>query len=141
MVSAAVVATVNRPDAVLAPDPTVVITRGGHIQHTDHRAAAMAALDAVYPAARNALAFPHLVIHEGLEPHVVRWMYLFWTERPDAWVDVTDTLDVKLAALREHASQIRDPEGFEERIRAWSAEDAEPLGVAAVDGFRLLELG
>ncbi len=129
-----------RPDAVLASDPTVVITRGGHIQHTDHRAAAMAALDAVYPAARNALAFPHLVIHEGLEPHAVRWMYLFWTERPDTWVDISDTLEVKLAALHEHASQIRDPEGFDERIREWSAEDAGPFGVTAVDPFRLLDL-
>lgn len=129
-----------RPDAVLAPDPTVVITRSGHVQHTDHRAAAMAALDAVYPAARNALAFPNLVIHEGLEPHVVRWMYLFWSERPDAWVDVSATMDARIAALREHASQIREPEGFEERIRAWAAEEAGPFGVEAVDGFRLLDL-
>jgi LmbE family N-acetylglucosaminyl deacetylase len=130
-----------RPDAVLAPDPTVVITRDGHIQHTDHRAAAMAALDAVYPAARNALAFPHLVTHEGLEPHAVRWMYLFWTERPDTWVDISETLEVKLAALHEHASQIREPEGFDEGIREWSAEDAGQFGVAAVDPFRLLDLG
>jgi LmbE family N-acetylglucosaminyl deacetylase len=129
-----------RPDAVLAPDPTVVITRGGHVQHTDHRAAAMAALDAVYPAARNGLAFPHLAIHEGLEPHVVRWLYMFWTDRPDTWVDISDTLEVKLAALHEHASQIRDPEGFDERIREWSAEDAGLFGVTAVDPFRLLDL-
>jgi LmbE family N-acetylglucosaminyl deacetylase len=130
-----------RPDAVMAPDPTVVITRGGHVQHTDHRAAAMAALDAVYPAARNALAFPNLVIHEALEPHAVRWMYLFWTDRPDTWVDVSDTMAVRIAALREHASQIREPEGFEERIREWAAEDAGPFGVDAVDSFRLLDLG
>ncbi len=129
-----------RPDAVLAPDPTVVITRGGHVQHTDHRTAAIAALDAVYPAARNALAFPHLVVHEGLEPHVVRWMYLFWTDRPDTWVDISATMDVKLAALREHASQIRNPDGLEERIREWAAEDAGRLGVAAVDPFRVLDL-
>jgi LmbE family N-acetylglucosaminyl deacetylase len=129
-----------RPDAVVAPDPTVVITRGGHVQHTDHRAAAMAALDAVSPAARNALAFPHLVTHEGLEPHVVRWMYLFWTERPDVFVDISGTMAVKIAALREHASQIREPEGFEQRIREWSAEDAGAFEVDAVDAFRLLEL-
>ncbi len=132
---------VFRPDAVLAPDPTVVVTRSGRIQHTDHRAAAMAALDAVYPAARNALAFPHLVIHEGLEAHTVPWMYLFWTDRPDAWVDVSDTMDAKIAALREHASQIRDPDGLESRVRAWAAEDADPFGVVAVDSFRLLDLG
>lgn len=130
-----------RPDAVMSPDPTVVITRDGHVQHTDHRAAAMAALDAVYPAARNALAFPHLVTHEGLEPHAVRWMYLFWTERPDAWVDVSGTLDVRLAALHEHVSQLRDPAGLDARVRAWAAEDAGRFGVEAVDPFRVLDLG
>ena len=70
-------------------DPTVVIHDDGFIQHTDHRDAAMAAVDAVYPAARNAMAFPHLVTDEGLEPHVVSWLYLFWTDKPNAWVDVT----------------------------------------------------
>ena len=60
-----------RPDTVAAPDPTVVIHDDGFIQHVDHRAAAMAAVDAVYPASENAMAFPHLVTAEGLEPHVV----------------------------------------------------------------------
>ncbi len=129
-----------RPDAVMTPDPTVVITSSGHIQHTDHRAAGMAAVDAVYPAARNAMAFPHLVLHEGLEPHVVRWLYLFWSERPDAWVDVSATLEVRLAALREHASQIREPEQLEGRIRDWAAEGADRFGVQAVDGFRVIEV-
>ncbi|MEZ4596312.1 MAG: hypothetical protein R3C32_05385 [Chloroflexota bacterium] len=101
----------------------------------------MAVLDAVYPAARNALAFPHLVTHEGLEPHAVRWMYLFWTERPDAWVDVSGTLDVRLAALHEHVSQLRDPAGLDARVRAWAAEDAGRFGVEAVDPFRVLDLG
>ena len=49
-----------RPDAVLCGDPEVVIHGGGGINHTDHRAAAMAAVDAVYPAARNPMAFPWL---------------------------------------------------------------------------------
>jgi LmbE family N-acetylglucosaminyl deacetylase len=129
-----------RPDAVMTPDPTVVFTSSGFVQHTDHRAAGMAAVDAVYPAARNAMAFPHLVLHEGLEPHVVRWLYLFWSERNDAWVDVSATLEVRLAALREHASQIRDADGLEPRIRAWAAEGAERFGVEAVDAFRVVEL-
>src|SRR3954467_5263277 len=49
-----------KPDAVVCMDPTVVITRGGFIQHVDHRAAAIAAIDAVYPASRTAMAFPSL---------------------------------------------------------------------------------
>ncbi len=130
-----------RPDAVLTMDPTVLIHADGYIQHTDHREAAIATVDAVYPAARNAMAFPHLMIDEGLEPHTVGRLYLFWTDRADTWVDVSDTLEVKLAALREHASQIREPEALEERVRSWASEDAARFEVAAVEAFRLVDVG
>jgi LmbE family N-acetylglucosaminyl deacetylase len=128
-----------RPDAVLTNDPTVLIGDEGYIQHTDHRAAGMAALDAVYPAARNAMAFPHLA-RDGLAPHEVPRVYLFWTERPNAWVDVSATLERKIAALREHVSQIRKPAELEERIRGWAGEEGERVGVAAADSFRVVRL-
>lgn len=130
-----------RPDAVLTMDPTVLITTSGHIQHTDHREAAIAAVDAVYPAARNAMAFPHLMLQEGLEPHTVGRLYLFWSDQPNAWVDATDTLEVKLAALREHVSQIREPAELEDRIREWATEEATRFGVAAVESFRVVDIG
>jgi len=130
-----------RPDAVATPDPTILITQTGHVQHTDHRAAAMAAVDAVYPAARNAMAFPDLAIDEGLEPHSVRWLYFFWTDRPNAWVDVTDTLEVKIAALREHASQLRQPAELEDRIREWARAEGERAGVGAAESFWVVDIG
>ena len=129
-----------KPDAVLTMDPTVLIHADGYIQHTDHRAAAIAAVDAVYPAARNAMAFPHLMIDEGLDPHTVSRLYLFWTDRPNAWVDVSSTLDSKIAALREHASQIKEPEALEERIRTWATEEAGRFGVDAVESFRVVDV-
>ncbi len=129
-----------RPDAVATFDPTVVIHADGHVQHTDHREAAMAAVDAVYPAARNAMAFPNLVLHEGLDPHAVGRLYLFWTDRPNAWVDVTDTLDVKILALREHASQLRTPAELEERIRAWATDEGARFGVSAAESFRVVQI-
>ena len=128
-----------RPDAVLTLDPTVLIHREGYIQHTDHRAAAMAAVDAVYPAARNPMAFPHLALG-GLPAHDVRWVYLFWTDEPSAWVDVSDTIDVKIAALREHRSQLRHPEDLEERIRTWASGAGAEIGTAAAEAFRILDL-
>lgn len=130
-----------RPDAVVAMDPTVVIHERGHIQHVDHRTAALAAVDAVYPASRNAMAFPHLVIDEGLEPHTVTGLYLFFTERANAWIDVSDTIDIKLAALREHVSQLRKPDELEEMLRRWSAEAGEEIGVTAAEAFRYLKVG
>ena len=128
-----------RPDAVLTIDPTVIFHQRGYIQHTDHRAAGMAAIDAVYPASRNPMAFPHQV-REGLPAHTVGWLYLFWTDLPNAWVDVSDTLDVKIAALREHVSQLRDPDGLTERVRTWAREEGERVGVRAAETLRVIEI-
>lgn len=126
-----------RPDAVLATDPETIFHRDGGVNHVDHRAAGIAAVDAVYPAARNPMAFPSLA-RNGLAAHVVRRLYLFWSERPDAWVDISATLDRKLAALAAHRSQIRDLDGLADRIRAWAAEEGEPVGLAAAESLRAI---
>jgi LmbE family N-acetylglucosaminyl deacetylase len=129
-----------RPDAVAAGDPSVIFHRDGYVQHVDHREAALAAVDAVYPAARNAMAFPHLFTAEGLEPHSVKRLYLFWSLEPLDIVDVSETLEVKLAALRAHASQLRRPGELEERIRAWAREAGAGAGVEAGEAFTVIDL-
>lgn len=129
-----------RPDAVAAPDPRLIVHEDGFVQHVDHREAGAAAVDAVYPAARNAMAFPHLVTAEGLEPHSVTRLYLFWSERPGAFVDISATLDVKLQALREHVSQHRQPDQLDERIRTWARRSGEPVGVPAAEAFSIIDL-
>lgn len=126
-----------RPDAVLAVDPETLFRTDGGVNHADHRTAGMAAVDAVYPAARNAMAFPWLA-RDGLEPHIVRRLYLFWSNVPSAWVDVTVTLERKLAALRAHPSQLRHPETLEPRIREWAAEEGQVIGVTAAEAFRVV---
>ncbi|HEX5822984.1 MAG TPA: PIG-L deacetylase family protein [Candidatus Limnocylindrales bacterium] len=126
-----------RPDAVLATDPTVLFYKFGGVNHTDHREAGLAAVDAVYPAARNPMAFPALA-RSGLAAHRVKRLYLFWPNEPNTRIDVTATIDRKIAALIAHASQIREPARLEERIRAWAAEEGEPIGVAAAEALRLV---
>jgi len=101
----------------------------------------MAAIDAVYPAARNAMAFPHLVTAESLAPWEVNQLYLFFTDAPNAWVDITETIETKIAALREHASQLRKPEELEGMLRGWAQENGERIGTAAAERFRWLKLG
>ncbi|MEA2675906.1 MAG: hypothetical protein QOJ81_47 [Chloroflexota bacterium] len=130
-----------KPDAVMAMDPTVIIHEDGFVQHVDHRNAGMAAIDAVYPAARNAMAFPHLATTEDLAPWEVNQMYLFFTDNPNAWVDISDTIDTKVAALREHASQLRKPQELEGMLRGWAKENGERIGSAAAERFRWLKLG
>lgn len=129
-----------KPDAVMAMDPTVIIHEDGFVQHVDHRNAGMAAIDAVYPAARNAMAFPSLVTTEGLAPWDVNQVYLFFTDSPNAWVDITDTIETKICALREHTSQLRKPEELEGMLRGWAKENGERIGSAAAERFRWLKL-
>lgn len=126
-----------RPDAVLATDPETLFYRDGGVNHTDHRAAGLAAVDAVYPAARNPMAFPHLA-RSGLAAHRVRRVYLFWSERSNTWVDVAATIDRRIDALRAHGSQIHDLAGLTERIRTWAAEEGSAIGATAAEAFRLV---
>jgi LmbE family N-acetylglucosaminyl deacetylase len=126
-----------RPDAVLATDPSVIFYRDGGINHTDHRAAGIAAVDAVYPASRNPMAFPALA-RSGLAAHAVRRLYLFWPNEPNVRVDIGPTLERKIAALAAHASQIKDPDRLEKRIREWAAEEGAPIGAAAAEALRLV---
>ena len=128
-----------KPDAVFCGDPEVVVHIGGGINHTDHRAAAMAAVDAVYPAARNPMAFPWLA-KGGLEAHKVRRLYLMWTNLPDVWIDVAATVDRKIEALRCHASQIHDSEAVFGRVRTRLSEQGARIGAVAAEGYRLVVL-
>ncbi|MHB8718884.1 MAG: PIG-L deacetylase family protein [Candidatus Dormibacteria bacterium] len=93
--------------------------------HPDHLAAGEATLCAVYPDARNPFAHPELLAEEGLEPHTVDEVYLMSSMKGDVVVDVTDTFDRKLAALRCHRSQYDDFEALAKRLRAWATANAE----------------
>jgi LmbE family N-acetylglucosaminyl deacetylase len=115
-----------RPDRVLSQSPDRSYVRMG-VSHPDHRAVGSAALDAVYPDARNPFAFPELLRDEKLEPWTVREVWIAGSPAPTHYVDITDTFGRKLAALRSHVSQIKDPAGLEEMLRGW-------LGRAAVQG-------
>ncbi len=106
-----------RPDAVATHDPRVIVSDDGYVNHVDHRACGTATIDAVWPAAANAMAFPSLARSEGLEPHVVERLYLFWRERPSLMIDIGDTLEVKRRAVAAHVSQAsREVDGSDERF-------------------------
>lgn len=102
----------HRPEIVVTMDPQTLIRDNRHINHNDHRAIGLATLDAIFPAAGNRMYFPEL-LKEGSEPHQVREIYLSTTEYPNLWIDITDVFELKLSALRCHASQIQDPIALE----------------------------
>jgi LmbE family N-acetylglucosaminyl deacetylase len=124
-----------RPDAVITTDPEVVFRRGRGVNHTDHRAAGMAAVDAVFPAARNPMAFPGLV-RQGLLPHRVRRLYLSGSNQPTVRVDIGDRLERKLLALSKHVSQI-DAQSVE-NVRSRATDEGVAIGAVAAEAFRLI---
>jgi len=127
-----------KPQAVVIGDPQGVFYGNGYINHPDHRAAAQAALYAVFPSAGTRLIFPEL-LDEGLAPHDVERVYVHGAEKPDTWVDIADTLAVKLSALREHRSQLGewDPAKM---ITEWAEEEARDHGLQYAEAFKVMVL-
>jgi len=129
-----------RPDVVFCPDPTTRYARGEYINHPDHRAAGEAALCAIFPDARNRWMFPDLLA-EGLEPFVVHEVYLMQSLAPTVWVDIGETIDLKLLALSQHKSQIDATQaGVADMIRGWARLNAEGQSMEYAESFKRLVL-
>jgi len=124
----------HKPQVVITWDPTRLLIGDEYINHPDHRAAAQAALDAIAPASAMPLLWP-----EVGAPHQVRQVYIFGHDRPSVWVDVTETIEQKIAALRQHASQMGgwDPT---EMIKEWGAETGKEKELAYAESYLVITL-
>jgi LmbE family N-acetylglucosaminyl deacetylase len=130
-----------KPDIVICPDPTSRWYAQQYLNHPDHRAAGDAALDAIYPSARDPHVFSELLA-EGLQPHKVREVYISTRENADLWVDISETIDAKIAALREHKSQIRDRHADVEKwVREGAQRAAEGQGMQYAETYKYIKLG
>jgi LmbE family N-acetylglucosaminyl deacetylase len=127
-----------RPEVVICGDPTVVWAGDNYINHPDHRAASTAALDAVFPAAGQPNLFEDLAA-EGLTAHKVRKVYVTNWRAGDVYVSIDETIDVKVAALRAHKSQMGDWD-VEKNIKEWAAERAKGHEMQYAEIFRVVTL-
>jgi LmbE family N-acetylglucosaminyl deacetylase len=130
----------HRPDIVLSMDPANNRFENAYVSHSDHRAAALAVFDAIYPAARNRNFFPEL-LEEGLLPHAVNRMYFFGTAEPNTWIDITETIETKIAALRAHKSQVEEFEDLDAWVRERFGQLGKKKGLAYAEIFRYLSIG
>jgi LmbE family N-acetylglucosaminyl deacetylase len=126
----------HRPHRLIAmlPDP---LPTDQFVNHPDHRVVGQATLDVTMTGGTTASIFPEL-LDEGLEP---------WRELEQAWlmgpavkpvaVDVTATLDRKIAARRGDRihTRDRDIEGFQ---RARRREAGRSFGLPYVETFRVI---
>lgn len=128
----------HRPQAVVCGDPRRYFSGSTYINHPDHRAAARVAVEAVFPAAEMNLLYPDL-LEEGLAGHKPNYVYISTRDDPDCYVDVTETIELKIEALRQHSSQMegRDPGP---RIRERQALFGEQVGCAYAESFRRITL-
>jgi LmbE family N-acetylglucosaminyl deacetylase len=118
-----------RPQRVLTWSPEWNWARFRTSCHTDHRATGELALTAIYPDAGNRFAHPELVEGEGLEPWNVPEIWLINGRDTNHYVDITETFDRKIAALRAHASQIADPDSLVDRMQERIAPNTAAAGL------------
>ncbi len=130
-----------KPDVVLTMDPSEIYSVSiGIVNHTDHRAAGQATLDAVYPLARDYFSFKDLCDHEQLEPHNVKTLLMINFEKQNYYVDITDQMETKLEALRAHTSQLADPQAACEMVRNYAAGYGAHVGSQYAEGYMRLDL-
>jgi len=128
-----------RPEVIIAGDPTIVWAGADYINHPDHRAAATAALDATFPAAGQPNLFEDLE-DEGLSAHKPRKVYVtIWDNNADIFVNIDETIDIKIEALRAHTSQMKEWAPGPS-IREWAANSAKGKEMTYAEAFRVVTL-
>lgn len=128
-----------RPEAAILFDPRRRVMPG-YVQHPDHWTSGEAALAAIAPLAGNRLAFPEL-LDEGLEPHQIRDIYLASPVDPNLRVDIEHVLERKIAAMREHTSQIADPERTGEFLREFARMAAAGSRYEYAEAYHFIRFG
>ena len=127
-----------RPNVVVCGDPRSFFPSDDYINHPDHRAAAIAAVEAVFPACEMRLLYPEFEA-EGIMPHKVNHVYITFGRDVNLYIDITDTIGTKIEALRQHTSQLGDWDPTE-MIRNWAKEAGKQVGFSYAEGFRRLTL-
>lgn len=117
-----------RPERVVVPDPernwdSIAAS------HPDHLATGEAAINAVFPDARNPHAHRELLAEEGLAPWTVAQVWVVGGPEPRHHSDVTDVFERKIAALAAHESQIEDIAAVEPMLRRRMAANAAEAGL------------
>jgi len=122
--------------------PNIVVTvdsYGRYIDHRDHRITARVTLDAIFPYAGCAHSYPDL-LEEGLQPHKVKEVLICGAQDPNYYLDITDTIDIKIAALRCHKSQIKDGSRAAEWMRQRAKSSAEGQDYDLAEAFHREEV-
>lgn len=125
-----------KPDTVITGDPQALWVSGGYINHPDHRAVALAAVDAIFPAAGQPNLFEELA-EEGLTAHKPHKVYVTTWDKADTWVDISETIETKIASLKAHVSQMGEWDPTE-MVRQWAQEAAKGKEMDYAEQYRVI---
>lgn len=129
----------HKPDILVTCDPQNLFAPYG-INHPDHRACGQVVLDAVFPAAGNPAYFPELLV-QGFPPHTPKEVWCSLTQQPNTVLDVTDTWEIKLQGILQHASQVQDADKLIERMKTRRTEDSTEEHPRYEEKFRVVKYG
>jgi LmbE family N-acetylglucosaminyl deacetylase len=124
----------HKPDVIITHDPF-----RPYAFHPDHRAVGLSAHDSAYPSARDPHAFPEQLA-DGLEPHKTAEVWYFNAEHPDLVVDITDSMELKIEALKAHFSQVGERNDVFDRVRDRAREMAEGQPFEYAESYKVVEL-
>ncbi len=127
-----------KPDVVLTGNPEGWFYGSDYINHPDHRAAAEAATYAVFPSAGTRLIFTDLLA-AGYEPHNVKRLYIHENEKADTWVDISETIETKIEALKKHVSQL-DTHEVDKWMYEWAEDAGKQKGIKYAEAYRVMIL-
>ena len=140
-----VVFTHDPSQLLFAPDPDEKPDQTAYLNHPDHRATGSIVLDAIFPAVGNPRSYRELLA-EGLPPYRVHELYLFFSDKDNTYIDVTETIDLKAKGLQCHITQFGPEADLLEMIRKWCAETAKEakekkgLDMQYAEAFRRIKL-
>jgi LmbE family N-acetylglucosaminyl deacetylase len=113
---------------IIAPDPDEQPDATAYLNHPDHRATGNIVLDALFPAVGNPRAFRELLV-EGLLPYRVHEVYFFLSSKKNTYIDVSETMDLKVKALHCHSTQSSGEFNMTEWFVNYAAEMAREAKV------------
>ena len=126
-----------QPEVVFTFDPQHPLPP--YISHRDHRTVGRATLDAIFPLARDPLAFP-AQLQGGLTTHKVGAVWLFASAVADSYVDISATFARKVAARLAHVSQTADPAALPARFRKRDSDAGAPVGLTLAEAFTIVTI-
>jgi len=127
-----------KADLVVGPDPSTFYAEGRYVNHPDHRAAGLAFAAAVNPGASTTPLYRSELYDKGFLPYDIKACLFANSTNADYYVDITDHIDTKIAALREHHSQLGASDTLADRVRQMSRMTAERSGsgYSYAEGFK-----